>query len=58
MERICLVHENTTSYLKNHWTKHRLVCTHFDAFFMLIPNMDMKVKKGLKLREYKDIPGS
>ena len=36
-----LVHENTTGYLKNHWTKHRLVCTHFDdAFSMLIPNMD------------------
>ena len=28
-------------YLKNHWTKHRLVCTHFDAFSMLNPNMDM-----------------
>ncbi len=27
--------------LKNHWTKHRLVCTHFDAFCMLNPNMDM-----------------
>ncbi len=30
---------NTTGFLKNHWTKHRLVCTHFDAFSMLIPNM-------------------
>ncbi len=30
-----------TGYLKNHWTKHGLVCTHFVAFFMLIPNMDM-----------------
>ncbi len=28
-----------TGYLKNYWTKHRLVCTHFDAFSMLIPNM-------------------
>ena len=34
-----LVHENITGYLKNHWTKHRLVCTHFNAFSMLIPNM-------------------
>ncbi len=34
-----LVSENITSYLKNHWTKHRLICTHFDAFSMLIPNM-------------------
>ncbi len=40
-EGIC-VYENITGYLKNRWTKHRLVCTHFDAFFMLIPNMDMK----------------
>ncbi len=34
--------ENTTGYLKNHWTKHRLVCTHFNAFSMLILNMDAK----------------
>ncbi len=33
---------NITAYLKNHWTKHRDVCTHFDAFSMLILNMDMK----------------
>ncbi len=26
-------------YYKNHWTKHTLACTHFDAFSMLIPNM-------------------
>ena len=33
-------YENITSYLKN--TKHRHVCTHFDAFCMLMPNMGMK----------------
>ncbi len=27
------------SYRKNHWTKHKLVCIQFDAFYMLIPNM-------------------
>ena len=36
------VYENTTGYLKNHWTKH-IVCTHFDDAFdtwsMLISNM-------------------
>ncbi len=40
-KRTCLAHENITCYLKNHWTKHGHVCTHFDAFSMLIPNMDM-----------------
>ncbi len=35
-----VVCENITSYLKNHWTKHRLVCNHFDAFSMLISNTD------------------
>ncbi len=35
-----------TGYLKNHWTKHMLVCTHFDAFCMLIPNMDIKFKNS------------
>ncbi len=38
MER-CLVYKNITGYLKNHWTRHRLVCTHFDEFSMLIPSM-------------------
>ncbi len=38
-KRRCLVYQNITGYLKNHWTKHRLVCTYFDAFSMLIPNM-------------------
>ena len=36
-----LVYENITSFLKNHWTKHRQVCTHFDPFSMLITNMDI-----------------
>ena len=36
--RMCCLWKNTGN-LKNHWTKHRLVCTHLDAFFMLIPNM-------------------
>ncbi len=26
---------NDTGYLKNNWTNHRLVCTHFDPFVML-----------------------
>ncbi len=37
--RRCLVCENIIGYLNNHWTKHGLVCTHFVAFSMLIPNM-------------------
>ena len=32
-------YENTIGYLKNHWTKHRLVCIHFDALSMPSPNM-------------------
>ena len=39
---ICLICENITGYLKNHWAKQRHVCTHFDAFPTLVPNMDMK----------------
>ncbi len=35
--------ENITGYLKNHWTKHRHVCTHSEAFFMPIPNMDTEM---------------
>ena len=31
-------------YLKNHWTKHRHVCTYSDLFYMLIPNADMKLR--------------
>ena len=34
-----LFRNNITYCLKNHWTKYRLVCIHFDAFSMLIPNM-------------------
>ena len=40
------VYENITGYLKNHWTKHSLICTHFDAFSMLILNMDIKFKNS------------
>ncbi len=34
----CQVHENTTGFLKNHWTKHKLACklTCYDAISMLI----------------------
>ena len=42
MDRKCLVYEYITGYLKNLWAKHRLVCTHSDAFSMMIPNMDTK----------------
>ena len=39
---VCLDHELSwpiLAYLKNRCTKHRLVCTHFDAFSKLITNM-------------------
>ncbi len=36
------VYENTTGYLKNHWTNHKACCTHFDVFSMLNSNMGMK----------------
>ncbi len=39
LDRRFHVDENITGYLKNHWTKHRLLCIHFDALRMLIPNM-------------------
>ncbi len=46
---------DTTGYLKNHWTKHRFICTHFE-YFLLIPN-DMvttfdsvQISVGQKLR--------
>ena len=35
-----LDYEKHHGYLKNHWPKHMLVWTHFDAFFMLISKMD------------------
>ena len=34
--------QNCWGYLKNHWTNTRLVCTHFNAFFLLNPNMIIK----------------
>ncbi len=34
---ICLWH--ILGYLKNHWTQHRLVCAHIDAFYILLPNI-------------------
>ena len=37
----CLIYESMTSYLNNYWTKPVHICTHFDAFSMLIINMDM-----------------
>ena len=36
---VCLGYENITGCFKNHWTKHRLVCTHFAPVSKLIPNM-------------------
>ena len=33
---------NITGYFKNHSTKHKLVCTHFDVFVMLNSNLDLK----------------
>ena len=44
IERRCCVCENTTSYLKNHWTKHSLVCIHFYPFPMPIQNMATKLE--------------
>ena len=31
-------------YFKNHCNNTRLVCTHLNAFFMLNPNMAMKIQ--------------
>ncbi len=36
----------TVCYLNNHWTKSRHVCTDFNVFSTLTPNMDMKFKKS------------
>ncbi len=44
------IYENTTDYLKNHWTKHRHVCSHVDALSMLIPNMGT-ISKNLEFFE-------
>ena len=38
-ERKILYLNNIIRYMKNQWTKHRVVCTHSDAFSMLISNM-------------------
>ncbi len=54
--------QNLIGYLKNHWTKHRLVCTHSNAFFMTIPNMfktfnDSEfLKKIIRISEKFDVP--
>ncbi len=42
MESMERLFTNKYYYLKNHWTKHRLVCIHFDAFAMLILNLISK----------------
>ena len=52
MSRRCLAYENITDYLKNHWTKHRLVCIHFDAFSMLILDMDTLVFNNCKMFDF------
>ncbi len=37
-------------YLRSHWSKHRLVCTHFDSFSMhIMANVDIKLKHCLIL---------
>ncbi len=46
MKERCNVQENNTGYLKNHWTKHWLVCTHFDAFLMLNLKMNINIKNS------------
>ena len=40
MTRFC---KNPWGYLKNPWTDTRLVCPHLNAFFMLNPNMALKI---------------
>ncbi len=40
-----LNYENIVDCVKNHRTNRWLVCTHFDAFFMVIPNMDITINK-------------
>ena len=39
----CNIFLELKDYLKNHWTNTRLVCTHFNAFFMSNSNMTMKI---------------
>ncbi len=40
------MHENTTGYLKNHWTKLKLVCIYLDVFNMMILNMAKRWNKS------------
>ena len=35
-EGVLIVYEHVSGYLKNHCTKHMLVCTHFGIFSILI----------------------
>ena len=42
------ISRNLRGYLKNHWTKYRLVCTQINAFFMLNPNIAMKIWISIK----------
>ena len=51
IERRFHVNENITGYLKNHLTKHRFVCTRFDAIYMLNSNMGMKCYIFVKIFE-------
>ena len=50
-----LFSQNLRGYLKNYWTKYRLFCSQINAFFMLNPNMAMKIwiskknEKSLKI---------
>ena len=35
--------QNYSNFCKNHWTNTRLICAHFNAFFMLSPNIILKL---------------
>ena len=37
------ISQKSRCYLKNHWTNTRLVCTHFNAFSTLHPNIIMRI---------------
>ncbi len=39
------VYENIADDLKNHWTKRRHVCTHFDAFSNADSNYEHTIKQ-------------
>ncbi len=53
-DRRWLVYENITGYLKNHWTKHRLACTHSDQFSKAIPNMTPKLNNFEIFEKFSD----